>query len=442
MAQESGEDRDRGTVTPPRIAVHEETLDNGLRLLLSPSHHAPIVSVSLWYRTGSRHDPPGQGGLAHLLEHMLYKGTHRHPRGEYDRLLHAQGAAHNASTWFERTNYYILISSDRYPLALELEADRVRGALLAEEDLRDEIPVIVNELQRNEDDPETALHERLLARAFPEHPYGRPVGGTPEEVRALTGAALRDFYDRHYRPNQAYLVISGDYDEARVRDEVEASFGSLEPGPVRVTEPLAPAQQEGERRFELRRAGRHEVVSIGYRAPARQHPDCLALDLLAQVLGQGRASRLHRALVEPGLAVQVGAENQAVLCDPFLFAVDLYPARGVALGALEEALEREIERLRREPVGEAELARAHKQARVAFVRRAERVSSRAALIGELERTVGWRYQTDYLVRLAETGQEDLERAADRYLRPESRTLGHFLPLPEAAAAEPAAEDAP
>lgn len=433
-------------MTGPELDVREHRLANGLGVLLVPSRDAPVVAVSIWYRTGSRHDPPGRAGLAHLIEHMAYKGTHRYAKGEYDRILHAAGAIHNASTWFDRTNYYIVIGSARYPLALELEADRMRGATLTPEDLRDEAAVVCNELQRNEDDPDTAFFERLLAAAFREHTYGRPVGGTIEQVRATTAADLRGFYDRRYRPDGAYLVVAGDYDDARILDEIEAAFGSIAPGAQpqggldRGTVPGADCEakrapdgeppQRGERRFELRKAGRHEMLAIAYKVPGRGHRDQYAIDVLAQILGHGRTSRLYRALVETGVAVQAGAENLAVLADPFLFHIDVDPARDAALEAVEAAVDAVVERLRREPVTPEELARARKRARADFVLRRDRVTARAALIGELEASVGWRYQRDYLARLDAVTAAAVLEAAQRYLVRDERTVGQFRPTGE------------
>jgi zinc protease len=423
-------------VTGPELDVREHRLANGLSVLLVPSRDAPVVAVSMWYRTGSRHDPPGRAGLAHLIEHMVYKGTGRFAKGEYDRILHAAGAIHNASTWFDRTNYYIVIGNDRYPLALELEADRMRGATLTPEDLRDEAAVVCNELQRNEDDP--AFFERMQAAAFREHAYGRPVGGTIEQVRAITADDLRDFYDQRYRPGAAYLVVAGDYDDARILDEIEAAFGSIAPGsqpqggpdrdppPAPVLEP----PQCGERRFELRKAGSHEMLAIAYKVPGRAHEDQYALDVLAQILGHGRTSRLYRALVETGVAVQAGAENLAALADPFLFHIDVDPARDTALMTLETAVDAEIERLRREPVTLEELARARKRARADFVLRRDRVTARASLIGELEASVGWRYQRDYLARLDAVSAQTVLEVARSHLVREERTVGIFRPTGE------------
>jgi zinc protease len=408
--------------------VTEHRWENGLRALLLESHAAPVVCVSVWYRTGSRHDPPGGTGMAHLLEHMNFKGTRLHPKGEYDRILHAQGAIHNASTWLDRTGYYVLLGSDRWRLALELEADRMRGARLDPDDLRDEITVIANEIERTEDDPMAALYERIQALAFLRHPYGRPVLGWRADLEAVTAADLRAFYEAHYRPGNAHLAVVGDFRTEEMCAAIAETFGAVPAGgDAPEARPVVEPPQRGERRFELRKAGSQEIWAAAYKAPARDHADSYALDVLAHVLGHGRTSRLYPALIESGLAVAADAENQAVPRDPFLFFVDADLARGVERARVEEAVEREIARLVREPVGDAEFARARKQARVEFVMRRDKVTAQAFLLGELEATVGWRFVQDYLARLQAVGPDDVMRVAARYLVPEERTVGHFRP---------------
>jgi zinc protease len=415
------------TGSPAPAGVTEHRLANGLRALLLEAHAAPIVCVSVWYRVGSRDDPPGGTGTAHLLEHMTYKGTARHPKGEYDRVLHAQGALHNASTWLDRTGYYVLIGSDRYPLALSLEADRMLGAQLEASDLRDEVPVIVNEIARNEDEPLAALYERLQALAFLQHPYGRPVLGWRQDLEAATPESLRAFYRQHYQPGNAHLAIVGDFSTETMLTEIDRSFGTIPPGTPPPRRPVLEPPQRGERRFELRKAGSQEFWAAAYKIPSRRDDDSYALDLLAHVLGHGRVSRLYRALVETGLAVAAGAESQATPADPFLFFVDAEPARGVAREAIEAAVDEAIARLARTPIGDEEIARARKRARVEFVMRRDKVSAQAFLLGEFEATVGWRFVESYLERLQAVGPEDVMRVAARYLVRDERTVGHFRP---------------
>lgn len=409
------------------LAVQEHRCANGFRALLLEAHHAPVVCVSIWYRAGSRHDPPGRSGMAHLLEHMMFKGTPRYPRGSYDRILHLQGAANNASTWYDRTNYYVMIGSDRYPIALELEADRMRNTLLTEEDLAPERTVVLNELDRSEDEPVAALLDRIHALAFLQHPYRRPVIGWRQEVAQIGADEIRSFYDSYYQPQNAFLVAAGDFTPAEMIAEIEAHFGVLAGSAQPAAQPVQELPQRGERRCELRKAGHSRILALAYKVPPRASDDGYALDVIAQVLGQGRTSRLYGALVERGLAIDVGAENQSMPIDPFLFYVEAELTREVDAAQVEERIAREIERLCREPVTDRELARARKRARVGFVMRQDSVSARAFLIGEFEITTGWPFVRDYLDRLDAVTPEDVRAAARRYLVADERTVGLFRP---------------
>ncbi len=409
------------------LPIAEHKLDNGLHVLLLETPTAPVVCVSVWIRAGSRHDAAGASGTAHLLEHMVFKGTAAHPKGDYDRILHALGAIHNASTWYDRTNYYVLIGSDRYRTALELEADRMRGALLRADDLDDERRVVLNELDRSEDDPGTALFERLLAITFLEHPYRRPVIGWRPDVERITANDLRAFYDTYYRPDNAFLTLVGGAPAEEMLAAVTATFGTLEPGGVTAPPRIVEPDQRGERRFELRKAGEQEILGLAYRAPRRDEDDAFALDVLAQVLGHGRTSRLYKALVESGLAASVVAENQTTPVDPFLFFIDVEPVANAAVGGIEAVIDAEIQRLIEEPISARELERARKRARVEFVMRRDSVSALAFLIGELEICSGWRMAQTYLERLQRVRPEEVQAAAARYLRREARTVGHFKP---------------
>jgi zinc protease len=414
-------------MNPLGMHVEEHRLPNGLVVLLVENHTAPLVCVSVWYRVGSRDDPPGKAGMAHLLEHMLFKGTPRYPRGAYDQILHRLGASANASTSLDRTNYYVLSGSDRYGVALDLEADRMRNVQFAPADLADEQRVVLNELAQAEDDPASALHDQVQRAAFAEHPYGHPVLGWREEVASITPDELRAFYDDYYQPGNAYLVVAGDFEPRRMLAEIEAAFGPLPTGaqPDRVT--AAGAAGAEEQRVELRRAGEHELLLVAYRAPARGAPESYAHDVLAQILGRGRTSRLYRALVEPGHAVQVSAANQAIGRDPFLFVIEVELPRSADAVAVESILAAEIEALGRGEFRAEELARARKRARAGFILRGDRISTRAFLVGESEAVAGWRFMDDYLQRVEAVTPADLSAAARGTLDPAARIWGHFRP---------------
>jgi zinc protease len=393
-----------GDVSHPQLQIAEHRCENGLLVLMLEAETAPVVCVSVWFRAGSRHDPSGGSGAAHLLEHMMFKGTPQYPKGEYDRILHALGGINNASTWLDRTNYSVLIGNDRYTTALELEADRMRGARLDANDLEDERGVVLTELDSGQDEPASALVDQLVAMAFLKHPYRRPVIGWRADVEAISQDELSGFYDRYYQPGNAFLVVVGQF-----RREARE------------------APQRGERRFELRKAGEQELWAAAYRTPQRADEDALLMDVLAQVLGHGRTSRLYKALVDSGLAVHVSAENQSMPADPYLFFLDVEPAQGVEIARIEEVVDAETARLCREPIREEELRRARKRARVDFTSRRDSVSALAFLIGELEVSTGWGYLQGYLDRLEQVTPEQVKDAAARHLVRDRRTVGHFRP---------------
>jgi zinc protease len=370
---------------------------------------------------------------------MMFKGSQRYPKGEYDRALHTLGAINNASTWLDRTNYYILIGSDRFETALDLEADRMRGALLGAQDLEDERTVVLNELDRNEDDPGVALFDRIQARSFREHPYRRPVIGLRQDVTAISRADLRAFYDAHYQPGNAFLVAVGRFRSAEMARAIDRHFGAIPAAQAAPLQATAEPPQRAERRFEFSKAGRQELLGMAYHAPQRGHPDAVALDVLAMVLGHGRTSRLYRALVQSGLAVHASAEYASMPIDPFLFMLDVELAQKAESARAEAAIDREIDRLAREPISGGELQRARKRARVGFITRRDSVSALAFLIGEFEIATGWEYLQTYLEKLDAVTPEDVTRVTGRYLLPRARTVGHFRPsragLPGMAAAE-------
>lgn len=416
--------------------VHDVTLPNGLKVLLKEAHHAPIVCVSVWYRAGSKHESAGTTGLAHLLEHMMFKGTSRHGKGEFDRILKENGAVNNASTWLDRTNYYEIIAADRVEIALELEADRMRGALFTQQDLIDEMPVVRNELERGEDNPHRKLFRNVQSMAFLAHPYHWPTIGWRSDVEAITARDIRAYYDTYYHPNNAYLVIVGDFKIADMMALVERHFGAIPAGPTPPVPRTVEAPQRGERRFTLREAGGTPYFLAGFKAPEATHEDIYALDLLAQILGQGRTSRLFEALVKTRLATSASAFNMAKdTSDPFLFFVNAETAPGADRDAVEAALWKEIDRLKDGLVTADELRRAKKQNRVDFIYARDRMENLAFAIGESEITTGYEYLGSYLDRINAVGPEQIREVARKYLIEDTRTVGWYVPTGETGGAE-------
>ena len=311
--------------------------DNGLTLLVWPTPVAPVVGFGVVYRVGSRHEVTGHTGATHILEHLMFKGSRRFNREsgtEIARVLHRVGASFNATTWLDRTSYYEVLPVEQLPLAVDVEADRMRGALVRDEDLESERTVVLNELEMGENEPFELLMKAAFAQAYLEHPYRHPTIGWRGDVESVTGEVLRRFYDTYYHPDNAVALVVGDIDEAAALREVERGFGALPPAPAAVpTLAITESEQRGERRFEIRRAGELGNLVLTWHIPHGLHPDLPALSVLAQVLGDGVTSRLHRRLVETNRCLGVHA-YALELHDPGVLqiAASLAPGRGAPRG--------------------------------------------------------------------------------------------------------------
>jgi zinc protease len=406
--------------------VFETTLENGLKVLVREVHVAPVVSFAVWYRVGSRHESAGITGISHLLEHMMFKGTPRFGKGEIARTLQRIGASFNAGTSLDYTCYYETLKSDRLELAMEIESDRMQNASIPEEEHRLEMTVVRSELERNEDNPHRALYQETFATAFQAHPYHWPTIGWRSDVEAITTEQIRRYYRSHYMPNNACAVIVGDIARDEALERVRHWFGGIPrgetPAPVVTMEPT----QRGERRFRLRRPGDTRLVLAAWKNPSIAHPDSHALDVLGLVLGHGRTSRLHQRLVERGLATEADAANETAR-DPFLFVTLATAAPGRALEEVERAMLEEAERLRTEPITEAELRRAKKQVEAGFLYAQDSIQNLSQQLGYYETVASWRYIDEYPERVRTITAEDVRRAAEAYFREETRTVGWYDP---------------
>ncbi len=414
------------------LPVLETTLENGLKVLVQEMHTVPVVAFQIWYRVGSRNENVGITGISHLLEHMMFKGTPSYGKGEIARTLQRIGASFNASTSLDFTNYYEVLTSDRLELAMRLEADRMANALIPEEEHRLEMTVVRSELERNEDNPRVALYTELFAHAFHAHPYHWPTIGWRADVEGITTEQIRAYYRTHYVPNNATAVIVGDVDAEAALALVRRHFGTIPRGSAPPAVHSAEPAQQGERRFKIRRPGDTAYLMAGWKAPALSNPDTYALDALGIILGHGRTSRLHQALVEGQLATEVDASNEG-LRDPFLLIAQATAAPGVPLDRVEAALFHEVDRLREKPPEASELARAKKQLQATFVYSRDSVRSLAQQLGYYETVDSWKYLTTYLPRVMELVPGDIGRVASRYLAEDTRTVGWYDPVPAADA---------
>jgi zinc protease len=423
------------SVFPPAAlaagTVLAKTLDNGLRVLLLEDHRNPVATFQVWYRVGSRNEVRGATGIAHFLEHLMFKGTPRYSRGRYSQLVEQNGGRDNAFTSHDVTSYFVDIAVDRLDQVIELEADRLAHLLLDAGDIESERQVVMEERRtRTDDDPDGALAEETSAIAFRAHPYGAPIIGWMVDLERITRAEIAAFHGIYYVPNNALVVTAGDFDAREVLAKIEAVFSTIPRGapvpPVLALEP----PQTGERRVTISRHAQLPIVYLAYHVPNATSTDAPALELLSTVLSGGRASRLYQRLIrERQIALSAGGDYSYFSADPYLFWFWATPLPGHTPEALERALLDEMRRLQQELVSEEELARARNQIEAAFVFQEDSVHSRASLLARFELLGDYRLKDEYVSRIRAVTAEQLKAVAIRYFSDEQKNVGILLPRP-------------
>lgn len=404
---------------------------NGLRVLLFRNTVAPVTAFMVTYLVGSRNEHAGLTGATHMLEHLMFKGTERFNKEKGTSIFNSLqriGAQINATTWLDRTNYYSLLPSEHLSLAIEIEADRMRNARIRDVDLADERTVVLNELDRGQNDSTRMLLQMVYASAYSAHPYGHPTIGWRSDVETMTAADLRSFYDHYYWPDNAVVSVVGAFEKEEVFSLLESHFGSIprapEPINQRVTqEPL----QRGERRVSLKQAGELGSVLVSFRGPVGTDPEADALDLVAVILGAGHSSRFHRNLTDAGLTTGVFAWLPR-LRDSGLFHIFAGLAPDITHEQVEEKVWNTLEDFAKKGPTEKELARASRQivADEAFGR-----DGPYAIVGRLNEAIAagdWTLYTTFLDRIRDISTEDIRLAAQRLIDRDRMTVGyHIIP---------------
>lgn len=415
---------------------------NGLVALLLPEAAAPVAAFQVTYRVGSRNEGAGLTGATHLLEHLMFKGTERFNRERGTSVfqtLQSVGGQINATTWYDRTNYYALLPSEHLGLAVEIEADRMRGARVSDEDLASERTVVLNELDRGENEAVRKLLHAVYASAYHAHPYGHPVIGWRSDVETVTAAGLRHFYDTYYWPQNATASVVGAFRRAEALDLLDRHFGPIPAGPEAdpdAPEPLvhrAPdvavtrePEQRGERRVVVRQAGELGTVLLAYKSPAGLDPDADALDVLVQALAAGKSGRLYRRLTDRGLTTSASAFFPR-LRDPGLFILYGTLTPDVEHAAVEAELKGALAEVAAGGLTDAELARARRQvvADEAFGR-----DGPYAVVSQLNEAIAvgdWTLFSTYRDRVEAVTAEDVQAAAARLADDDRLTVGWYVP---------------
>ena len=407
--------------------ITEYRLANGMKVLLFPDPSKSTITVNVTYLVGSRHEGYGESGMAHLLEHLVFKGTPRFPNIPQE--LTARGARPNGTTWYDRTNYFetFAATDDNLRWALDLESDRMINSFIAEKDLQSEFSVVRNEFERGENDPSRVLLQRVMSTAYLWHNYGKSTIGSREDIERVPIENLREFYKKYYQPDNAVLTIAGKIDEAKTIGWVNEFFGKI-PRPTRVLQPTYTVEpvQDGERHVVLRRVGEVQVTSAGYHIPAGAHPDFAPVEILADILTNEPSGRLYKALVETGKATSVGGLAFS-LKDPGYAYFTAEVLKDKPVDDATKTMLSVLDNMSATPVTEEEVQRAKNRFLKSF-EQAYNNSDRVGLgLSEYIAKGDWRLWFLSRDQMEKVTAADVNRVAALYLKPANRTTGLFVP---------------
>jgi len=405
----------------------EYHLDNGLRVVLFPDDSQAKLTVNITYMVGSRHEGYGEAGMAHLLEHMMFKGTPRHPDGHQE--LRAHGAFLNASTWWDRTNYYETLpaTDENLKLALEIEADRMINATIRPEDLASEFSVVRNEFELNENDPGSVLGERMRSTAYLWHGYGRDSIGSRSDIERVPADRLKSFYQRFYRPDNAVLIVTGKIDPQHTLEMVAQQFGSLaRPAQgLPKTYTIEPVQ-DGERSVTLRRSGDVQVVGLAYHIVAGPDERYTAIDAIEFALTDRPKGRLFKALVESGMASSVGTFSLAMF-EPGFLQISADVPVGKSAEAVRDKMIQVVEALGKSGLTDDEIQRWRANSLKNWELAMASAQTASVLFSEAQAAGDWRLVFLWRDRIEKLTTKAATQVAAEYLRPSNRTVGMFLP---------------
>jgi zinc protease len=411
--------------------ITEYVLGNGMHVLLFPDPGKPTITVNITYKVGSRVEGYGETGMAHLLEHMVFKGSPKHKNIPAE--LTAHGASPNGTTSDDRTNYFetFAASDENLNWALDLESDRMVNSYIADKDLRSEFTVVRNEFERGENNPSGVLMERIMSTAFLWHNYGKSTIGSKEDIEKVPIENLQAFYHKYYQPDNAYLVVAGKIDEEKTLALVNKYFGVI-PRPARVLQPdytIEPTQ-DGERTVELRRAGDVQSIACAYHIPAGSHADYPALDVLNEVLVNEPNGRMYQSVQKSGKASVIwGFADGKKDAGYMYFNADVLKEK--SLDDARKAMFATIDELHSKPVSAEEVDKAKTKLLNDYDEVYRNTGRIGLLLSEFIAQGDWRLLYIYRDRLKAVKADDVNRVATAYLKSSNRTWGTFVPTPNA-----------
>jgi zinc protease len=416
--------------------ISDVTLDNGMRVIVQEDHRAPVMVSQVWYRAGSIDEFNGTTGVAHVLEHMMFKGTREVPAGEFSKRIAAAGGRENAFTSRDHTAYFQQMQKDRLELSMKLEADRMANLVISDANFAKEIQVVMEERRlRTDDQPQAVVYERLMATAYQTHPYRRPIIGWMDDLQHMTAQDARDWYARWYVPNNATLVVAGDVKSDDVIALAKKYFGVIPARPLPVRKPQTEVRQVGDKRIVVKTPAKLPYVLMAWHAPVLRDWDKdgepYALQILAGVLSGNDSARLQKTLVKTSqLAIDASAGYDSVARGPGMFLIDATPAPGKKLEALELAIRAEIARIQKDGISESELARVKAQVIAGEVYQRDSLFYQAMQLGEYV-TAGLPPDalTHRVDKLRAVTADQVREVARKWLVDDQLSIAELDPLP-------------
>tara|TARA_B100000035_G_scaffold259435_1_gene230049 strand:+ start:5978 stop:7279 length:1302 start_codon:yes stop_codon:yes gene_type:complete len=404
---------------------------NDLTVLLMEDHSAPTATFMVTYHVGSRNEAVGHTGATHLLEHLMFKGSAKYNKDNGNsiwKVLQDVGAQINATTWFDRTNYFELLPKEHLDKAVSIEADRMRGAFLRDEDRQPEMTVVHNEYERGENDPFEVLDKNIWATAYQAHPYHHPTIGWRADIENISTDRLKEFYNSFYWPNNATATVIGDFSVNETLSLIWKHFGKIPRSPHKI--PIMYTEeppQEGLRRVEVKRFGEAPIIGVAHKSPEGKNQDTYPLHILGSILGSGKTSRFYRNIIDKGLAMDVSVWDHP-FHDNGLFITYAFLTPETQPEEVEKLILDEYDSIQKDGVSEKEVARAQSKIKAMTAFSRDGSYSIASHLNEAIAAGDWTLYTTYLERVMEITPEDVHRVAQRYLRESQCTVGQFIPV--------------
>ncbi len=406
------------------------TLKNGLKVVLVENHKSPVVVFQIWYKVGSRMEHVGNTGLSHLLEHMMFKGTKKVPKGEFSKIVAKNGGNENAFTSNDYTAYFEKFSREHLNLSFQLESDRMQNIILDPKEFLMERDVVAEERRsRYVDDPNGALFEAVNSVAFKVHPYRNPTIGWMTDIQGLTREDLLEHYKKYYQPSNAEIVVVGDFDEAKAIGEIRKYFEKIPKGALIKNKKIVEPTQHGEKRVIVKKDAKLYKVYIAYHVPNYESKDSYSLDVLSQILFAGKSSRMYQEFVQKRkmvLSIDGGYSPTTAAPELFQFSATLHASTEVK--AFESELYKQIDELKKELISTNELKKAKNQVEADFIFSQDSFFYQAMMIGRAESVgAGLEYLDNYVHNIRKVTAVDVKNVVKKYFSADNRTVGILTP---------------